>query len=185
MSNTIVNFITPVIGIIGTLFGTWLGSYLTRKNNLMLEKHFMAKRIRIEKTQEILRILLDMMRQISITQSIIVKFLKGEITHDEFKRRNDEQQDKVAYFIRLLVANQAFTKSIESELENLKQTYFTFCNKIYEKYHETETKNRMFDDEDIKYDKIKQDFEQMTMQGFEIIEKVNRELEKELSDLEK
>jgi hypothetical protein len=40
VKDIIMNFITPAIG----LFGVWLGSYLTRKNNLMLEKTFYGKK---------------------------------------------------------------------------------------------------------------------------------------------
>jgi hypothetical protein len=177
----ISTLITAFVGLIGV----WLGSYLTKRNTIKTEKQFLMKKLRLEKIQSICINLLDYIRTIAKIHSLVVQYEKKEISHEEFKIKNDQFQEDVTEYFRFLTANEIFLTGIQMEVEKLNDKYQLICNKIYEKYHNPQTRKVYFDEEEKTYESINNDFEHCLLIGNDIIQKLNKILYEEINELNK
>jgi hypothetical protein len=176
----IKTYATPIFSIIGV----FVGSKLNMKRNVQVQKDFLSRKLRIEKYQEYALDLSDFLREIASNIALLLKLEQGEVTHKEFRSINDSNQDKATHISRRLLANKLFISDVFTEqVEKLNDNYGIICNKIYEGYHEPNSKTRYFDNREITYEAIKKDIESSLTFGMNIFEELNMELKKELEGL--
>jgi hypothetical protein len=176
----IKTFAAPVFGLIGV----FVGSKLNMKRNVQIQKDFLSRKLRIEKYQEYSLDVSDFIREIASNLALIIKLIKSEITHSEFRNINDSNQDKATRINRRLLANKLFiSNDYTQRVEKLNEQYGNICDKIYERYYEPNSKERYYDNNQITYETIKKDIEFSLTFGMEVYEDLSKELKKELEGL--
>lgn len=174
-------FVAPVIGLIGV----FVGSRLKMKSDIKIQKDFLVREIKINKLQEVAQDMSDMVREVAYTLGLINKKLQGELSHSEYRNLNDENQEKMTKVYRGIRVKQLFlSKEYQEKIEVFYNQYLCLCDKIYEGFYATDTKNRKYKDEEITYSSIRLDTETYVKDGYEIVEELNKELLKELKALQ-
>jgi hypothetical protein len=175
------------IGIISTitgLFGVWLGSHLTTKNSIRLEKKFMAKQLRISKIQELTKDLLEYMRGVTVIQMGLISLLKNDISLDNFKAINDKQQDYLISLQRMFVVNKVFFYDFGEDTQRITDLFGDYCNRVYDGFQFSEGKKKVFDGEEVTYRAIENSFNELIFIVDNIIGRLNTKLNQEIKDLE-
>ncbi|PFP30102.1 hypothetical protein COJ96_07890 [Bacillus sp. AFS073361] len=172
----IKTFATPIFGLIGV----FVGSKLSAKREIKLQKEFLSRKLRIEKYQEFSLDLSDFIREGATSLSRMVDLIKGEITHKEFRQLNDSSQAEAIRICRRLMVNQWF---IPDEYRDRYEKVYDNYNVIFEGFHEPDTPKRNFKDHEITYEAIKRDIESFLTIAVNVYEDLNNELKKELEGL--
>ncbi|MBT2653897.1 hypothetical protein J7E81_01380 [Bacillus sp. ISL-18] len=180
MLDLIKTFATPIFGIIGV----FVGSKLNAKRDIKFQKEFLSRKLRIEKYQEFSLDLSDFIREGASSISRMVKLLKSEITHQEFRQLNDSSQGEAIRIHRRLMVNQWFIPDeYRARYEKVFDNYNLICDRIYEGFHEPDTQKRYYKDHEITYEAIKRDIESFLIAATKVYEDLNKELNKELEGL--
>ncbi|MCB5235497.1 hypothetical protein [Niallia circulans] len=172
--------VAPAIGLIGVL----VGSRLKFKSDIKVKKEFLAREIRINKLQEISHELSEMMREVAYSVSNITKRLHNEIADGEFRNLNDEHQERLIRWKRSLNIKMVFiNKDYQKRIGKFYDMSDVIDDKIFEGFHNPNTNNRRFSNDEITFDAIKKDIIQATEYVYQIIKDLNEDLLKEIEEL--
>lgn len=153
------------------------------ENDLKRGKLFFYKKIKIEKTQEVVKCLNDYLRTIALLEVRLIELLTQTIKHEEFKKQNNFLQNEVTIHKRFLLTNKVFTEKYENYLTALRDEFDLICDKIYEGYQNPNPPKKRYTNEEVTYDKFKNSFNNCINTGITIIDLMNNDLKNELEDL--
>lgn len=173
---------TIITGVIG-LIGVWLGSVLSKNNMAKHEKEFLVRRLRIEKTQEILLDLLEYARRIASIHNALVQYIKNEISHEQFKSVNDAKQAEKLEFLRRLNVNMVFAEQLENEYNKLLKISTIYFDKLYEGFHNPKTLKRYYEVDEVTFESLNHEFAKFTKTMDSLCEKLRQILKVELEAL--
>ncbi|MGG4412156.1 hypothetical protein ABER75_26165 [Niallia taxi] len=180
MVDIIKILIAPLIG----LLGVFVGSRLKQKSDIKIQKEFLAKEIKINKLQEVSHELSDMMREVVYSSSIIVKKIRFEVSDIEFRNLNDDHQERMIKIYRSVKSKMLFLNQDHQErITIFYNMAMDIDDKIFEGFHYSDLKDRRYADDEITFEAIKDHINDATEYIYDVIERLNKELLKELEGL--
>lgn len=172
--------IAPAIGLIGV----WVGSRLKQKADIKIQKEFLAREIRIKKLEEISMDISDKIREVVYPTGIMNKRLLNEIVDGDFRILNDEHQDRMTKLYRNVRVKKLFLSlDYQKQIEEFYDKYLLIADKVYEGFHNLNTKKKRYNKDEVTYDAIHSQIQKCANFGYEIMEKINNDLLKELEAL--
>ncbi|WP_102336360.1 hypothetical protein [Salimicrobium jeotgali] len=176
----ILSIIIPsIIGFVGVV----IGSKLSKNNSLEIEKSIMITKFKLEKYQNLASFYNEYLRKLAKIRNLVVRREKDELTLEEFKEMNDQFQDEITDLRRLIRNDLVLVDEVKDEDEKQVKLFVELCDKVYEGYHNPETKQRFYSDSQVSYKAIKEKFDITMEHAFEVMEKINKYLKEELDKL--
>ncbi|MEB8943611.1 hypothetical protein P4H20_21050 [Bacillus cereus] len=171
--------IVPVMSGLGIAF---LGSVLTLKNNIKVQKKFTLQKLRIDKIQEVAKYLMEYTKELSILVTDVNRYRFNDLKTGEFQLRFIATQEKINEFGRSIQVNKVFFQEIQRDIDAMQEIYSDIITGI----HNTLILSKELSDDE-KEHRLKGfiiDMTSLQMSLHTVLHDLNKILKKELEGLE-